>query len=86
MAVNGTRLPVTIMQPRVRSAADRSSRNTSSATQRVIDENRVRMTITSATEPLKVYELEIWRKQTEARNAHPNSRRCSPPTRVIWPP
>ena len=28
--------------------------------------NRVRMTITSATEPLKVYELEIWRKQTEA--------------------
>jgi hypothetical protein len=28
--------------------------------------NRIRMTITSATEPLKVYELEIWRKQTEA--------------------
>ncbi len=28
--------------------------------------NRVRMTITSATEPLKIYELEIWRKQTEA--------------------
>jgi hypothetical protein len=28
--------------------------------------NRVRMTITSATEPLKVYELEIWRKQTDA--------------------
>jgi len=28
--------------------------------------NRVRMTITSTTEPLKVYELEIWRKQTEA--------------------
>jgi hypothetical protein len=27
--------------------------------------NRVRMTITSATEPLKVYELEIWRKQTD---------------------
>jgi hypothetical protein len=27
---------------------------------------RVRMTITSATEPLKVYELEIWRKQTGA--------------------
>ena len=28
--------------------------------------NRVRMTITSETEGLKVYELEIWRKQTEA--------------------
>jgi len=28
--------------------------------------NRVRMTITSTTEPLKVYELEIWRKQTDA--------------------
>ena len=28
--------------------------------------NRVRMTITSTTEPLKIYELEIWRKQTEA--------------------
>lgn len=28
--------------------------------------NRVRMTITSSTEPLKVYELEIWRKQTDA--------------------
>jgi len=28
--------------------------------------NRVRMTITSTSEPLKVYELEIWRKQTEA--------------------
>ena len=28
--------------------------------------NRVRMTITSATEPLKIYELEIWRKQTDA--------------------
>jgi hypothetical protein len=28
--------------------------------------NRVRMTITSATEPLKTYEIEIWRKQTEA--------------------
>ncbi|MGH9875680.1 MAG: outer membrane lipoprotein-sorting protein [Pyrinomonadaceae bacterium] len=28
--------------------------------------NHIRMTITSATEPLKVYELEIWRKQTEA--------------------
>jgi len=27
--------------------------------------NRVRMTITSPTEPLKIYELEIWRKQTE---------------------
>ncbi len=27
---------------------------------------RIRMTITSATEPLKVYELEIWRKQTDA--------------------
>lgn len=27
---------------------------------------RIRMTITSAAEPLKVYELEIWRKQTEA--------------------
>jgi hypothetical protein len=26
---------------------------------------RVRMTITSASEPLKVYELEIWRKQTD---------------------
>ena len=26
---------------------------------------RVRLTITSASEPLKVYELEIWRKQTE---------------------
>jgi hypothetical protein len=26
--------------------------------------NRVRLTITSASEPLKVYELEIWRKQT----------------------
>jgi hypothetical protein len=28
--------------------------------------NRVRMTITSTSEPLKIYELEIWRKQTEA--------------------
>jgi uncharacterized protein YqjF (DUF2071 family) len=27
---------------------------------------RVRLTITSASEPLKVYELEIWRKQTQA--------------------
>jgi hypothetical protein len=27
---------------------------------------RIRMTIISATEPLKVYELEIWRKQTDA--------------------
>jgi hypothetical protein len=27
---------------------------------------RVRLTITSASEPLKVYELEIWRKQSEA--------------------
>ena len=26
---------------------------------------RVRLTITSASEPLKIYELEIWRKQTE---------------------
>ena len=26
--------------------------------------NRVRLTITSASEPLKVYELELWRKQT----------------------
>jgi hypothetical protein len=29
---------------------------------------RVRLTITSASEPLKVYELEIWRKQTEAES------------------
>ena len=28
--------------------------------------NRVRLTIASASEPLKVYELEIWRKQTAA--------------------
>ena len=28
--------------------------------------NRVRLSITSASEPLKVYELEIWRKQTVA--------------------
>ena len=28
--------------------------------------NRIRLTIASATEPLKVYELEIWRKQTAA--------------------
>lgn len=28
--------------------------------------NRVRMTIASAAEPLKIYELEIWRKQTDA--------------------
>lgn len=28
--------------------------------------SRVRLTITSASEPLKIYELEIWRKQTEA--------------------
>ncbi|MGH9928679.1 MAG: outer membrane lipoprotein-sorting protein [Pyrinomonadaceae bacterium] len=28
--------------------------------------HRVRLTITSTSEPLKVYELEIWRKQTEA--------------------
>jgi hypothetical protein len=28
--------------------------------------NRVRLTIASASEPLKVYELEIWRKQTPA--------------------
>ena len=27
---------------------------------------RVRLTITSASEPLKVYELELWRRQTEA--------------------
>ena len=27
---------------------------------------RIRLTITSTSEPLKVYELEIWRKQTEA--------------------